>query len=67
MPIYSTPRDIAVALARNRRGIPFTPIQAFGLALNESLSEACLLLGSGSAAGVGPTLPPHLNPETAHG
>jgi hypothetical protein len=58
MPDYFNARETLAASLRNRRGIPFTPIQRFGLALNESLSEACLLLGSGSAAGVGPTLPP---------
>jgi hypothetical protein len=39
---YLTPRDIAVALARNRHSnrIPFTAGQCFGLTINEAMSEA---------------------------
>lgn len=39
---------------RNRRGIPWTPIQCFGLPLNEFLPDACRLQSTaqGSAAEV---------------
>lgn len=52
---YLKPRDIAVELAGNRRGTPFTPIQAFGLPLNEYLPEACRIAPGPAAEGVSPS------------
>ena len=65
------PRDILAASLRNCRGTPFTPIQAFGLPLNEFLPDLCRLGGiAGAADGVEPSSPsaePDATQETNHG
>lgn len=63
---YLKPRDIAVELAGNRRGTPFTPIQAFGLPLNETLSVACCLAPGAAAEGVSPSPSAAPNLEDQH-
>lgn len=75
---YLTPRDIAVALARNQRSnrIPFTAGQCFGLTINEAMSEAChfqTLPGvsaerssTGSAGEAEPLSPPQSISEDSH-
>jgi hypothetical protein len=58
MPIYRTPGDIAVALARNSRGnrIPWTPGQCFGLTINEEMSDACRIGPDSAPEGASPSL-----------